>query len=177
MKSKPATIQYGFKKISPANLLEHDDHAGHPSRLRGEKWIRECQKPQLNPSVPEEVAFLFEVARGSMIYGQFFLPLVALATEESFRVLEAGVRHRCEQLGLAKRKSSKPTAFSDKPYTELVDALHKAGEIPKNDLETWQSMIFLRNTFSHRTSAVIRARHDGISQLGYVAELLNRLFQ
>ena len=100
-------IQYGFKQISPANLLEHDDHPSYPSRLRGNKWVRECLKPQLESSVPDEVAFLFEVARGAMVYEIFFLPLSSLATEQGFRVLEAGARQRCNQLGLLKKKSDK----------------------------------------------------------------------
>jgi hypothetical protein len=169
--------RYGFKNISPANLLDHDDHPSHPSRLRGEKWVRECLKPQLDESVPEEVAFLFEVARGSMIYGLFFLPLAALATEEGFRVLEAGARHRCKQLELAKKKSGKANAFPEEAYADLVTALHRAGKIPKEDLDIWQSMVFLRNSSSHRTSAAIRTRQEAIKQLAYIAELLNRLFK
>ncbi len=168
--------QYGFKQITPGNLLQNDDHPSYPSRLRGEKWVRECLKPRLNPSVPEDVAFLFEVARGSMVYGLFFLPLAALATEQGFRVLEAGVRHRCKQLNLAKNRSGKANAFPDKPYLDLVTALHKAGRISGNDLHIWKSMVDLRNTVSHRTSVTICARHEAISQLSFIAELLNRLF-
>jgi len=56
-----------FKQITSANLLLYDDHPSHPSPLRGEKWLKECLKPKLEPSVPQEVAFLYEVARGSMI--------------------------------------------------------------------------------------------------------------
>jgi len=167
----------GLKEVTHENLLASDDHPVYPSRLSGGKWVDECRKPQLNPSVSEEVAFLFERARVSMIYGFFFLPLVALATEESFRVLEAGVRHRCKQLGLAKHKSGKPTALPDKPYAELVAALHKAGEIPEKDLRMWKSMVFLRNTSSHGRLPSIRARHDSLSQLRHIAELLNRLFK
>lgn len=170
-------IQYGFKRVSTANLFEPDDHPVYPSRLRGEKWVRECLNPQLNPSVPEEVAFLFEVARGSMIYGLFFLPLAALATEEGFRVLEAGVRHRCKQLGIGKKKSSKADAFPDKSYSDLVAALHRAGEISKEEWPTWRSMITLRNNCSHQTGASIRPLHEAIAQLGYIAQLLNQLFK
>ena len=172
-------IQYGFKRVTVANLFEPDDHPAYPSRLRGEseKWVRECSKPQLTPGVPEEVAFLFETARGSMVYGLFFLPLAALATEEGFRVLEAGVRHRCKQLGLGKKKSGKADAFPEKPYLDLVDALHGAGKISEDELPIWKSMVRLRNNFSHRTSASIRARHEAIAQLAYIAELLNRLFK
>lgn len=128
-------------------------------------------------SVPIEVAFLFEVARGSMIYGLFFLPLAALATEQGYRVLEAGARHRCKQLGLLKKKSAKPNAFPDSPFVDLVAALQKAGRIPKGDLAAWKSMVSLRNLFSHPTSQDIRTRHEAIEQLAYIAELLNRLFK
>src|SRR5689334_10516617 len=79
-------IQYGFKQISRTNLLKHDEHPAYPSRLKSEKWVEACLKPRLAPTVPDEVAFLFEVARGSMVYGMFFLPLASLATEQSFRV-------------------------------------------------------------------------------------------
>lgn len=176
-RSPDALSRHGFKQVTWVNLLKQDDHPSHPSSLRDQKWVEECLKPELEPNVPEEVAFLFEVARGAMIYGMFFLPLATLATEEGFRVLEAGVRHRCKQLGLGKKGSAKPHSFPEKPYIKLVMTLHKAGKIPENDLEHWQSMVFLRNRSSHRNSTTIRARHEAISQLSYVAELLNRLFK
>ena len=167
----------GFKQISLENLLTPDEHPSYPSRLRGDKWVRECLKPQLNSSVPVEVTFLFEVARGAMVYGMFFLPLAALATEQGFRVLEAGARHRCKQLGLLKKKSAKPNAFPDSPFVDVVAALQKAGRIPNGDLAAWKSMVSLRNLFSHPTSQCIRNRQAAIEQLAYIAELLNRLFK
>ena len=167
----------GFKRISLENLLTPDEHPSYPSRLRGDKWVRECLKPQLDSSVPVEVAFLFEVAQGAMIYGMYYLPLAALATEQGFRVLEAGARHRCKQLGLPKKKSAKASAFPDSPFVDLVAELQKAGRIPKGDLAAWKSMVFLRNRSSHPTSQVIRTRDEAVRQLAYVADLLNRLFK
>jgi len=55
--------------------------------------------------------------------------------------------------------------------------LHKAKEIPQKDLGTWRSMVGLRNSFSHRTAATIRTRHEAIEQMAHIAELLNRLFK
>ena len=166
-----------FKKISSANLLNPDEHPSYPSRLRGDKWVRECLKPRLDSTVPDEVAFLFETARGSMIYAMYFLPLAALATEQGFRVLEAGARHRCKQLGLLKKKSAKPNAFPDSHFVDLVAALQKAGKLPKGDVAAWKSMVSLRNLYSHPTCQYIRKRHEAIAQLAYIAELLNRLFK
>ena len=171
------TLQYGFKRLSLANLFEPNDHRAYPSRLRGEKWVRECLKPQLDPGVPKDVSFLFEVARGSMIYGLYFHPLAALATEQGFRVLEAGVRHRCKELGLGKKKSGRADGFPDTPYAELVDELHKAGKISDDKLEFWKAMVYLRNRFSHPTRACIRSRHEAVQQLTQIADLLNRLFE
>jgi hypothetical protein len=167
----------GFKQISLENLLVLDEHPARPSRLRGDKWVRECLRPQLDSSLPIEVAFLFEVARGAMIYGMFFLPLASVASEQAFRVLEAGARHRCKQLGLLKKKSAKPSAFPDSSFADLVSALHEADIIPKSDLDVWKSMVGLRNSFSHRTSQIIRKRDGAIRQLAYIVELLNRLFR
>jgi hypothetical protein len=176
LKSVNVLSRYGFKQVSTANLLEVDDHPSYPSGLCGDQWVKECLRPQLDPGVPDEVAFLFERARGSMIYGQFFLPLASLATEEGFRVLEAGVRFRCKQLGMTNNKDE-PDSIPDQPYAELVDTLHERRVIPKEDLDHWLSFVFLRNSFSHHKGTAIRRRHDAISQLSYIAELLNHLFK
>jgi hypothetical protein len=170
-------IQYGFKRISLKNLLKHDDHASFSARLQGEKWVRACLEPQLEPTVAEEISFLFEVARGSMVYGMFFLPLASLATEQGYRVLEAGARHRCKQLGLLKMKPGKKKVLPDTSFAELVAELNRAGKISNEDLDVWKSMIFLRNRYSHHTTQVIRSREDAIRQLAHIAELLNRLFK
>lgn len=171
------TIQYGFKRVSWANLVEHDEHPSYRSRLKGEKWVQACLKPQLDSKVPDEIAFLFEVARGSVVYGMFFLPLASLATEQGFRVLEAGARVRCKELGLLKSKIRKTKVLPDESFTDLVAKLKEAGKIGNADCDVWKTMVFLRNRFSHHTSQTIRSRQDAISQLAYIAELLNRLFK
>ena len=137
---------------------------------------RSVFETRLVPPVPDEIAFLFEVARGSMVYGMFFLPLASLATEQSFRVLEAGARVRCIQLGLIKTKSGKKKVLPDLSFADVVEELKRVGQIPGQDSDVWKSMVFLRNSFSHHTSQTIRARHDAVAQLAFVAELLNRLF-
>jgi hypothetical protein len=159
-----------------ANLLEHDERLAYPSRLKGEKWVQACLKPELAPSVPEEIAFLFEVARGSMVYGMFFLPLAALAAEQSFRVLEAGARVRYKQLGLVKAKSVKSKPLPEISFAVVVDQLKVTGAISEKDSVHWKSMVFLRNYFSHHSSQTIRERHGALDQLAFVAKLLNRLF-
>jgi hypothetical protein len=171
------TLQYGFKRVSPANLLKEDNHPSYPSGPSREQWVQACLKPQLVPTVPEEIAFLFEVARGSMAYAQFFLPLASLAAEQTYRVLEAAARARCQQLGLLKPKRVKTKALPDIPFSEVIAALQKAGKIPDRDLDPWRSMPFLRNRFSHPASQTILSRRDAAALLAYHCQLLNRLFQ
>jgi len=173
----PATIHYGFKRVSLVNFLKEDNHPSYRSGPSRERWVQACLKPQLKPTVPEEIAFLFEAARGSMIYGFFFLPLASLAIEQSFRVLEAGARHRCKQLGLIKKRPAKTTSLPEISFAEAVDALEKVGRIPPSDLDNWKTMPFLRNRFSHPTSQTIRTRRDAAAELAYHCQLLNRLFQ
>lgn len=173
----PDTIQYGFKRISRANLLEPDEHPAYPSRLRGEKWVQACLKPQLEPGVPKEIAFMFEVARSSMVYGQFFLPLASLAVEQGYRVLEAGARLRCQQLGLLPEKPGKSKTVPQIGFAELVNALHGDDKIASSDLDTWKAMVSLRNRFSHPTTQIIQRRHDTAESLADQASLLNRLFK
>jgi|GEM_PF-5977543 ATPases with chaperone activity, ATP-binding subunit len=138
----PATIQYGFKRVTWSNHLEQDHHPAYPSKMRGEQWAQACWKPQLIPSVPKEIAFLFEVARGSMIYGLYFLPLASLASEQCYRVLEAGARQRWKDLGLSKKIGGKKKVLSDIPFSEVIAALRKAGRIPQIDSDAWSVIPF-----------------------------------
>ena len=171
------TLQYGFKRVSPANLLKEDNHPSYPSGPSREQWVQACLKPQLESTVPEEIAFLFEVARGSMAYGRFFLPLASLATEQTYRVLEAAARYRCKQLCLLKPKRAKTKALPDISFSEVVAALQKAGRIPQSDLDAWKTMPFSRNRCSHPASQTILSRRDAAALLAYHCDLLNRLFQ
>jgi hypothetical protein len=171
------TIQYGFKRISPANLLKEDNHPAYPSGPTHEHWVQACLKPQLESTVPEEIAFLFEVARGSMAYGRFFLPLASLAIEQTYRVLEAAARYRCKQLCLLKPKPGKAKALPVISFAEVVAALQKAGRIPPADLDAWSTIPFSRNRCSHPTSQTILSRRSAAALLAYNCQLLNRLFQ
>lgn len=172
-----STIHYGFKRISPANVTELDNQPPHLFPKPNKKWVQECLKPQLDASVPDEVAFLYEAARGAMVYGQFFQPLTTLATEQCYRVLEAGARRRCADLGLLKPKRGKDKSLQIVGFAEILKALTTAGKIPKADLEYWPGMLFLRNRFSHPTSQSISAPKTALGVVAFTAGLLNRLFK
>lgn len=75
--SEVSETHFGFKRITAENWQEPD-----VPRLFGlttpNAWIEAHLQPQLSPNVPQEIASLFEVARGAMIYGWFFYPLITL---------------------------------------------------------------------------------------------------
>jgi hypothetical protein len=173
------TIHYGFKRITATNVTELDDKPKHLFRRQanGKKWVDACMKPQLDPSVPDEVAFLYEVARGSMVYGMYFQPLASLAMEQMYRVLEAGARRRCDQLELIKKKPGKGKVLPDTPFAAIVAALNKAGKIPDAELHQWEGWVLLRNYYSHPASQVIQSADSPPRQAAQIAELLNRLFK
>lgn len=111
-----------------------------------------------------------------MVYGMFFQPLAALTSEQCYRVLEAGVRGRCIQLGLLKGKQSKDKGLQKVGFAEILKALTKAGRIPKADLQAWATMPYLRNRYSHPTSQTIMSLESAVEVLAFTSELLNRLF-
>jgi len=176
------TILYGFKRITLKNVTALDDKPAHISRLRDKKWLQDCMKPQLETCVPEEIAFLYEVARGSMVYGMYFQPIASLATEQLYRVLEAGARHRCNQLGLFKNKSGKKKVLPDTEFKKIVSALKQAGKIPDCDFDDWETMPFLRNLYSHPKYQIIQPeltqpKISPVTMAAHTADLLNRLFK
>jgi hypothetical protein len=112
-----------------------------------------------------------------MVYGMFFLPLASLAREQCYRVLEAGARKRCAQLGLPTKNVRTKTNLPDRSFSESVLILKKAGRIPQSDLDAWVTMPFFRNRFSHPTSQSISSRELAVETVAFTAELLNRLFR
>ncbi len=171
------SIQYGFKRISPANWKEMDEIIQFPSPVTDEIWVRACLKPQLESSVPENIAALFEVVRGSMVYGWFFYPLITLATEQCHRVVEAGARLRCEQLGLATKRVGKDGKSLDMKFADIVQSLVNAGAISRSDQPRWNSVRKLRNRSSHPARQTILSPGMALSIVEIAATFLNRLFK
>ena len=167
---------YGFKRITLANWKRMDEIIQFPSPVTEEHWVKACLTTQMGSSVPEEIAALFEVARGSMIYGWFFYPVISLATEQCFRVLEAGARARCDQLGLATQRKKKNGEASEIGFSALINALEKAGHIDQPMRQKWDAILFLRNDACHPKRQTILPPGDALKTLAVTADFLNRLF-
>ncbi len=139
-------------------------------------WIEAHLKPHLKQNVPREVASLFEVARGSMIYGWFFYPLITLGAEQCYRVLEAAARKRCEQAGIPTQRPTKKGKMIDTKFVDNIDSLIKVGIIAAADSSRWDVTRKLRKIASHPDSQTILAPGTTIGLLVSPAGLLNNLY-
>src|SRR5258708_6154164 len=94
-----------FKSITAANWDDADEQSLLWMQMTSvaktpAEWVSYFLRPVPSDAVPDNVAALLDVARGAMIYGLLFYPLVTLGSEQCYRVLESAIRLRCEQLGL-----------------------------------------------------------------------------
>lgn len=167
---------YGFKKLTTGNWKQ-GDMLDSVFRMPEQMWVEATLKPQLTQKVPEEVRALFEVARALFTYSWFFYPMATSGAEQMHRVLEAGARERCRQLGLpleipnAKGKS-RPTNFATN-----IHQLTNAGAIDASDAIRWEATRSLRNWASHPQTQQILPPGMTLASLITNAEMLNRLFQ
>ena len=170
-------IHHGFKRLSAENWQMPDVTKFYPN-LTPETWSKRYLLPQLDPKVPTEIAALFEVARGSMIYGWYFYPLLTLAAEQLYRVVEAAARQHCETAGIPTHKPAKPGKAATRAtnFDENIKALVKTGIISQPDLIRWDATRQLRNWASHPNRQLIQDPGQARSALKTSAELINRLF-
>lgn len=165
---------FGFKKITNATWLSADLPKLF-SELTEDLWLSSVLKPTLSDGVPREIKGMFEVARGIMIYGWFFYPLLTIGAEQCLRVLEAGAKSRCQQLGLTverkRRSGSGPIALYN-----YIDTLGNNGELSSDDVAQWKLLRSLRNHVSHPSHQDILPPAIPMHMLQNTAEVLNRLF-
>ena len=167
-------IHFGIKRITQANWKspEIPEMLGNMSQ---EIWLREHLAPKLNPEVPENIAALYEVARGAMIYGWFFYPLITLGAEQCMRVLETAVRICCENNGIKTKSESKDGKVFDTTFTKNIKALIKKNIIPEKDEKMWMAAKDIRNYASHPERQSILPPGMTLANLKITADRLNYL--
>jgi hypothetical protein len=166
-----------MKRITKENLLERDD-PGLFSNLSQDLWVEFLSKSQISKKVPEDISRLLEVVRGSMAYGWFFYPLMTLASEQCFRVLETAVFMRCDQLKIPLTEISKDSKNSrNRRFNDLIDDLHKIAVINSTDRIKWEGARSLRNQVSHPKGQMLLVPGQTIANFDVAVGLVNRLFE
>jgi len=168
--------EFGIKKLTKETWLQPDDAAklffranpdGTISRLSGEDWIASLLVVELPEKVPEDVRRLFAVARGAMAYGCFFYPLFTLGLEHSFRVLEAALTVKCQQLGGRGKQKS---------WKDKLRLLVAQGAISDPEAAKWDAKREFRNLVCHPDFQQILPPAVAIGILTDCANLISLLF-
>lgn len=137
------------------------------SIMSAEDWAVSILEPKLAETVPIEILKLFEVARGSMLYGYFFYPLFTLAFEQLLRVVEAAVSEKCRQIGASKSANT---------FKTRVEYLQKANVLSVEENTLWDALRKLRNIASHPDQQTILPPGVTLEFVFNISELINRLF-
>ena len=149
------------------NLVMFSNDSGMSSSMSGHDWASIILEPTLAERVPNEILQLFEVARGSMLYGYFFYPLYTLAFEQLTRVAEAAVSEKCKQI---------ETCKSIKTFDKKLKHLQCKNVLSEAKKEQWDSLRKLRNIASHPDQPTILPPGPSVQMVAITAGLINELF-
>ena len=166
----------GFRQPTSANWREPDptmslfvtlDDDGNVTPISGERLVEDLQSPALSTAAPEEVRRLFETARGAMCYGYFFYPLFTLAAQQLFRVVEAAVSAKCEELRPGQRTRT---------FDRGIRFLETQGVVTSDDAARLHLLRRLRNEASHPRKQDIFTPGMALDAVSLTADFVNKLF-
>jgi len=168
--------EFGIKVLNESNWLEPDKvlNGFHRTQTDGStrpltisEWFAEIQKAKLEDYIPDEIQKLFEVARGTMLYGYFFYPIFTFASEQFTRIGEAAINIKCAEFNLPKSKNT---------FKKKIEWLFQENIISSESYSKWESVIFLRNKFSHPSRQNIITPFMAFGLMDSVATNINKLF-
>ncbi|MDI6448984.1 DUF4145 domain-containing protein [Anaerobaca lacustris] len=158
----------GIKQLSADNWLMPDDVIRFFTGMeRAEDYVAEVLGPRLSAKVPEDICALFDVARGTMLYGYLYYPLFTVGLEQLFRVGEAAIQHKCAQLAISKTK---------KRFVDQINWLVERDALSAEEADGWHALRRLRNSASHPTKQSITSPGMAIGILYRLSEDINTLF-
>lgn len=180
--SEQSMSHHGFKQLTPGNWSDGDEQSlmwmqSTSVAKTPEEWVSFFLRPVLTDAIPDSIAGLLEVARGAMIYSLLFYPLATLGAEQVYRVLEAGVRLKCEQLGLPTKVVLKDGRERDTSFSENLDALQASIHSLQPTRAQWATVHRLRNATSHPSRQMILDPGLAQGHLELAVEFLNSLFK
>lgn len=167
----------GFKKLTTENWLEPDGFnfykvslsvkTGQTRPIDFDERRRYMLDINITEKSPLEIRRMFEAARGAIFYGYFFYPLYVLGAEQLFRVAEAAVTLRCEQMGAKTGRMR---------FVDKIKYLVGASAISAQEEESWQAIRELRNAASHPDMQTLFDSADALLFLQLIAGKINSLF-
>ena len=165
---------YGLKYITKENAIEIDPtnelwyaytKENNFEHMDFKVWLDLFNEPKLSEEVPIDVRILFEVARGTIIYGYYYYPLYMVGMEQLFRIMECAVSLKCKEC--KEFKKGKGT------FNQKIKFLSSKGLL---DEEYWELVRNLRNFCSHPNVQNLLPPANVYDELEQCAERINHLF-
>ena len=122
--------EMGLKDVNIDNWLDPDSVIKKEHELDAELWMESVLEITLDERVPIDIRRHFAVCQNSMTYGYLFYPIMTLATERLYRVLEAAVDLRAHQ---------SKESVDGLDLNEKIGRLIETGEIPEGSAFIWQT--------------------------------------
>ena len=169
-------IMSEHKSITLQNLTVRDA----PDMLfpgGAEAWIDVFEREKLSDQVPLKIVGLFDVAKGTMIYGWFYYPLLTVGTEQCFRIVESAVRIKCEEIGIKTKRLSKKGEALPVSFSRLQETLFSRGILDHKERDRWGALRDLRNMASHPESQSIMTPAMAVDMLRIAVGQVNELFR
>ena len=163
----------GIKLLDCENWLKPDPDSLAISSIKldeitltgtSDDWLKNILRPQLSDNVPFEIRRLFEVARGTMVYGYFFYPIYTLVYEQLYRVFEAAITFKCRSLGIPSK-----IRWFEKKLVWLKDK----GITTYKDENSWQKVRRFRNRGSHPNDYAFFHALEVLDFLNYITPVIN----
>lgn len=139
--------------------------------MTGGSWARLFLSVKLNGKVPPEVRDLFAAARGALVYGWFFYPLLAIGEQQLHRVADAAIAHRYRALGGPLTRGGRLPSLARR-----IRWLIAEGVIPEEMARRWDAIRELRNIGSHPEFQMLHLPGDALESLAIVADSVDALF-
>lgn len=175
------TAGVSFKRLTANNWDQPDETSAiwvRRSRLvpgeiavDGSAWARQFLAVDLTGPVPRDVADLFEVARGTLLYGWFYYPLYAIGEEQLHRVADTASVIRYQELSGPPNKRGNVPSFA-----ERIEWLVSRAVIAAEREHQWEAIRALRNIGTHARFQALHTPNDVLRSLGIVADNVSALF-
>ncbi len=165
-----------MKSINHDNWLRADTSSQERS-VDARIWREAFLSIRLEPEVGPDIARMFEAARGGMLYGYFFRPLLAMGVEQCYRVLEYGARVRCLAADLPVTCADNQGRQHPLSFGHNLRALARLGLISPEDLNLWLQAREMRDWVVAPEHQTALTQEHGATALARAAELLGRLFR
>lgn len=156
-----------WRKPDPTSTQFALPSAGLREEVGPDEWAAAFLAVELGDQVPEDVRELFYVARGAMLYGWFYYPLLRLGEEQLTRVAENAARARYRQLGGPKDRP---------PFARVVRWLACKGAITEAEKDRWLLICKGRNLASHLERRSLIPPDHVLRVLQALAQDIDRLF-